>query len=104
VYTAHAALNGAAPDALHGAVAVNVFPGRSLETTIAVGGGTAVDAASFIVVVLMKPINAFGTAITVGGRTAIRTFGSHNFPLTKILIPNLTDRRSALIKFAIIQI
>ena len=55
-------------------MAVNVLPGRGLETPIAVGCGTAVDTAPFIMVVLMESIDAFGTARTVVMGTAMNAF------------------------------
>jgi len=85
VYASHAGFHYAAPDAFHFPVAVNVLPGGSLKTAVAVRGGSAVNTALFIIVVLMKSVNAAGTARTIGGGTAIRTFASHNYPLSESL-------------------
>ena len=65
VYTAHAGIGGAAPFAFQASGAVNVFPGGSLETTVAIGCGTAIDTALIVVGVLMKPIDVIGAAETV---------------------------------------
>ena len=80
----HAALAGTAPFAFQAPAAMNMFPGGSLETTVAVGSGTAVDTAFFVVVVLMQPAD-IGAARTIIGRAAKSTFGSHKNPLCQKL-------------------
>jgi len=74
VFAAHTWVDRTTPDAFHGSVAVDVFPGRSLEAAIAVRSRTAVDAVFFIFVVHMKAVDAFGTTVTIRRRTAVRTF------------------------------
>ena len=69
----HAALAGTAPFAFQAPAAMNMFPGGSLETTVAIGRGTAVDTAFFVVVVLMEPVGVFWTSGTVFGRTTKST-------------------------------
>jgi hypothetical protein len=65
--TAHAVGGGAAVDAFVGAMAVDMFPGGSLETSVSVRGRTAVDTVFFIIVMPVKAVQAFRTAGTIGG-------------------------------------
>ena len=67
VYAAHTAFDRTAPDAFHSPVAVNMLPGRSLETAVTVRGGTAVNAVLLIGIVHMEAICAFGAPGTIGG-------------------------------------
>jgi len=67
VFTSHAVIVGAAPDAFQPAGAVAVFPSGCLETTIAIGCFTAVDTAVFAGLMLMKPVCAAGVAARAKG-------------------------------------
>jgi len=70
VFAAYSRFGRAAIDALHSAMAVNMYPGRSLEAAAAVCGRTTVYTASFIIVVHMKPVDTFWAAVTIGFGTA----------------------------------
>ena len=65
VRAAHSGLDGTTPFAFQTAGTVNMFPGGSLETAIAIGSRTAIDTTLFVMVMLMKPIGVFRTTLTV---------------------------------------
>jgi hypothetical protein len=77
VFAAHrvADYNGAAVDTFVAPVAVNMFPGGSLEAAVAIRRRSAVNTMFFVSIVLMKSVEAFGTAGAKFSGTAMNTFG-----------------------------
>jgi hypothetical protein len=76
VFAAHdaGADQSAAVDTFAGAVPVNVFAGRRLQTSVSIGRGTAVNTVFFAGIVLMQPINTLGTARAEFCRSAMNAF------------------------------
>jgi hypothetical protein len=77
VLATHAVGGGSAINALVGPVAVDVFPGRGLQTAVPIGGRSTIDTVFFIIMVLVKPVQALGTAAAVGGGPAVYAFCCH---------------------------
>ena len=85
MYASHAGIGGAAVNAFHTTVSMNMFPGRSLKTAVTIGTGTAVDAVPVVMIVRMEPVCASWTAGAIVCGTAKSAFcccrfSSHKSP------------------------